>query len=133
VDIKMALKLVKGCIIPAGESLSNGVDCTGSTRTVRILIPPEWTLAPLTFQLSPFGTTYNDLYHVVTPGVAYSAYEAVVADPPPGCTLTLPAGLGEGVSWVKVRSGTSGIPVPQPTACEFAFVLEVPDTVAAAA
>jgi hypothetical protein len=98
---------------------------------VRILVPPEWTRAPLTFQLSPFGQDYQNLYHVVTPGPAYNSFEAVVADPPPGCTLTLPAGLGEGVAWVKVRS--SGIPVPQPTACEFGFVLEVPDAVSAAA
>jgi hypothetical protein len=32
-------------VIHTGESLSTPIDCTGSTRIVRIIMPDEWSVA----------------------------------------------------------------------------------------
>jgi hypothetical protein len=57
----MTLSIIRGCTVPAGRSLSNAVDCTGSNRIVRINVPGEWDNADLTFQLSPDGNVFRDL------------------------------------------------------------------------
>jgi hypothetical protein len=41
--------------------------------------------------------------------------------------LKLASDLGRDVTWVKVRSGTAGIPVRQDADREFKFVVEFPD------
>jgi hypothetical protein len=46
--------------IPAGQSLSQGVDCTDG-YFARIQMPGEWTSANLSFQVSDDGQTYYDL------------------------------------------------------------------------
>jgi hypothetical protein len=76
------LAVVSGCVIPAGQSLSNAVDCSSSARIIRINMPPEWDGAALTFQLSTDGNVFRDLYNVVPPGDAYHCYEATVEPPP---------------------------------------------------
>src|SRR6478609_5298399 len=57
----MGLTIVDGPTIAAGESLSDGADCTGGS-IVRVTIPQEYTPANLTFQASSDGSFYNDLY-----------------------------------------------------------------------
>ena len=53
---------VLNTIIPAGESLSNPIDCSGG-NAVRITFPTSWTPGGnLTFQISTDGNGYNDLY-----------------------------------------------------------------------
>jgi hypothetical protein len=41
------------------------------------------------------------------------SYEVVLPQPKPGSVMTFPAGMGLKLDWVKVRSGTAGLPVPQ--------------------
>jgi hypothetical protein len=127
----MSLAVIRGAIIPAGQSLSNAVDCSGSARLARIIFPPGWTAAPLTFQLSPDGAAWSDLHHVSVPGAAYNTYEAVVPNPRAGSTVILPTNLGQSLAWVKVRSGTAAAPVAQEADREFMFVVEMPDGAAA--
>ena len=50
----MPLEIVDGPTIPMGESLSDGVDCTGG-HIVRITVPKEFTESNLTFQVSSNG------------------------------------------------------------------------------
>jgi hypothetical protein len=88
-------------------------------------MPDAWSGgASLTFQLSVDGVNYQNLYHVDP--TTYFPFEVNVARPPVGAVLTLPAGLGTAVSFVKVRSGTSALPVTQSANRQFDFVLEIP-------
>jgi hypothetical protein len=131
----MSLSIIRGCIISAGQSLSNAVDCSGSTRVIRINMPPEWDGANLTFQLSPDGNVFHDLYNVTIPSTggadAFHTYEAVVARPHANSVIVVPLGFGTGVSFLKVRSGTSGVPVIQSADREFSFVITLPEPVPA--
>jgi hypothetical protein len=128
----MPLKVVSGAVISAGQSLSNAVDCTGSTQLVSIILPDDWTGgAPLTFQLSPDNGEYHDLYHVVPPGDAFRTFEVTVPRPHPGSMLKLSSDLGRDITWVKVRSGTAEIPVVQQADREFKFVVDFPDAATA--
>jgi hypothetical protein len=78
----------------------------------RIVMPDAWTGgAPITFQLSVDGTNYHDLHHV-DPSTFFP-FEVSVPRPVPGSVLTLPADFGTAVPFVKVRSGTSALPVAQ--------------------
>ena len=58
----MPLTIVDGPTIAAGESLSDGADCSAGT-IVRITVPQEFTPANLTFQVSSDGNFYNDLFN----------------------------------------------------------------------
>lgn len=120
-----SLKVVTATI-PAGQSLSNGADCTGSTRLIRIIVPPSWGTVSMTFQLSSDNSIYRNLYNVTIPGAAYNTFEAVVSNPVPGSALTLPNNLGMDVAWMKIRSGTSIIPILQHSDQVFGLVLEMP-------
>jgi hypothetical protein len=115
----------------AGQSVSDAVDCTGSDA-VRLIMPDGWTgSAPITFQLSPDGTSYHNLYHFVPDQML--TYEVTLPRPVPGSVLTFPTGLGLKPDWVKIRSGTAGIPVPQEADRTFTLVLEFADTTSGAA
>jgi hypothetical protein len=114
----MALSILTGPTIAAGESLSDGLDCTGG-NIVRLTMSEFWTPANMTFQISTDGTLYNDLFRpngeevtlVVTPGAAI-----VVAH------------IGEylkAVGYLKLRSGTRDHPVRQAERREFAVAVEV--------
>ena len=63
--------------ILAGESLSSPIDCSTGTP-VMIYMPHEWTSAHLSFQVSPDGTNYNDLFdsdgHELHSSVTYHVY-----------------------------------------------------------
>jgi hypothetical protein len=59
--IKMPVpRVVVTFTIPAGQSLSQGVDCSDGF-IARIQMPAEWTSANLSFQISDDGQTYYDL------------------------------------------------------------------------
>jgi hypothetical protein len=123
------LAVVSCCTIAAGQSLSNAVDCTGSIRVVRLITPDSWTgNASLSFQLSDDGgNTFHDLTRVTVPGDAYHNFEVTVPRPPMNASITVPAGLGSAVQQLKVRSGTSTVPIVQEADRSFSFVVEVPD------
>jgi hypothetical protein len=112
----MALSTIS-TMIPAGESLSNPVDCS--------VMPSEWTGgASLTFQLSVDGVKFHDLFHVSSP--SYFSYEVEVARPPLGAAIMLPASMGTTVPFMRVRSGTRGLPVVQEADRAFSFIFEMP-------
>jgi hypothetical protein len=111
--------------IPAGKSVSDALDCSGAVRIVRLIMPPAWTKAPLTFCMSPDDTVYHDLYHV-TPG-SLASYEVTVPIVTPDAVLAFPPTTGTVVAWFKIRSGTHAAPVVQAAARTFQVVVEEPD------
>jgi hypothetical protein len=133
------LSTIGPCTIRGGESLSDAVDCSGSTRIARIITPDQWDNADLTFVVSPDGVAWHDLYNVTIPGNlpgpanAYHTFLAVVAKPHPGSLIVLPPNYGNDVTWLKVRSGTAIVPVPQSADRMFSFIVEMPDTIPAPA
>jgi hypothetical protein len=110
--------------IPAGQALSNVADCTGTDRVLRIITPQEWTAAPLTFQLSPDGVNFNDLYR--TEPNSFDLFQLRIPDLEPGAEITLPADMGEAIAFARVRSGTPVTPIAQEEDSNFIFVLELP-------
>jgi hypothetical protein len=117
----MALQVVT-FQLNAGESLSEGVDCAGADA-VRLVMPSEWSGgAPVTFQLSPDGINYHNLYHVIPDAMV--TFEVSLPRPVPGAVVTFPAGMGMNLDWVKIRSGTAGLPVVQEADRKFQLILE---------
>jgi hypothetical protein len=116
------LQILDGPTIAAGESLSDGIDCSAGD-IVRITVPQEYTAANLTFQFSSDGNFYNDLF---------------LAN---GDEVTIPAKANTGIviradwtkhlAFVKLRSGSRDHPVPQKEDCKFAIGIETPDAAAA--
>lgn len=90
--------------IASGASLSGAADF-GDRRLGAIIMPASWTAAAMTIQVSVDGTNYYNLYD--QDGVEFSmsadASRTIVIDPSY-------FGL---IRYVKVRSGTAGVPVNQ--------------------
>ena len=121
----MGLTIVDGPTIALGESLSDGVDCTGGT-IVRITVPQEFTPANLTFQTSSDGNLYNDLYD--------SEGEEITLTVKPDSTVIVPASWARAIGFIKIRSGTRAYPVAQTRdVCRFGIAVEVADAGAGAA
>ena len=110
----MSTLSVLNTVIPAGESLSDPIDCSGG-NAVRITFPTAWTGANLTFAISTDGNGYNNL---------------VDAN---GTEVMLPVVLGAAMpidqSWsyfwnfVRIGSGSAKNPVPQEQQRDFAVTL----------
>ena len=80
----MAFYSVSGPVIPAGESLSNAVECS-SSRIVRIIMPESgWDAAPLSFRLSLDNETFANLYNIQTIVGGFQQFEVVVPKVEPG-------------------------------------------------
>jgi hypothetical protein len=114
----MALQVLNGPVIAAGQSLSAGLDCTAG-NIVRLTMPASWDGANLSFQISSDGAGYNDLFtidgkEVVIPVVAGTA--VVIA--PLSDYL-------KAVAFLKVRSGSRAYPVTQSAQRDFAVAIEV--------
>lgn len=93
----------KTAVIENGGSLSGIVDL-GGRKLVAIVMPAAWDAAGLTFQASPDGTNFFNVYDGATERaltVAASYYSA------------LAIGDWIGVRWFKIRSGAAGTPVNQ--------------------
>lgn len=112
----MPLEIVDGPTIAKGESLSDGVDCSGG-EIVRITVPQEFTESNLTFQVSSDGNLYNDLYD--TEG------EEITITARPDTTIVINERWSRVAGFVKLRSGSRDHPVEQDTDCKFAIALEV--------
>lgn len=93
--------------IANGASLSDAAEL-GGMNLVGILMPASWTAAGLTFQASPDGSTYGNVFDVTGTEVAVASSGAVAAQ-----YVVIPAGGLDGCAFVKVRSGTSGSAVNQ--------------------
>jgi len=116
---------VNGPTIEAGESESDGIDCTAG-QLVRITMPPDWDgEGPLTFMFSSDNVFYNEMYGI--DGFAVTLPVVV-----PGAGVILPGNMGRAIAWLKIRSGTKGDPITQREARNFAVALLVPDAAPAA-
>lgn len=87
-----------------GASLSSAADLGGG-NLIAISVPASWTAASMTFQASTDGTTYYNVYTDVggelTATVDSSRHVVVYGDD------------YKSIRYLKLRSGTSGVPVNQ--------------------
>jgi hypothetical protein len=110
-----ALTIVEGPFIEAGESLSDGVDCSGG-RLVRITTPAAWGAnAPLTFQVSSDGNFFNDLYDEDGKEVQFLIG--------PNRAIFMRYNYWENFPFLKFRSGRSQYPITQDERRQFAVAL----------
>jgi hypothetical protein len=122
----MALIVLNGPYIRAGESLSEGLDCSAG-EIVRLTMPGAWDAASLSFQFSTDGAMYNELYHVVGEPESFAGFPVQLTRVDPGIGLVLPPNFARGIVWLKIRSGTRWAPVKQTEEREFAIAVEVPE------
>jgi hypothetical protein len=108
----MAIVILEGPKILAGESLSNGLDCSAGT-IFKLTMPFTWTHADITFQTSSDGNGYNDILH--TNGLEISS--AVYPN-------TAVIGLGLVRGFLKIRSGSRDRPVIQTEDRTFAVAID---------
>jgi hypothetical protein len=111
----MPLTIVDGPTILAGESLSDGVDCSAGT-IVRITVPQEFTSANLTFQVSSDNNFYNDMF------TENGSEITVVAKPSTG--IVVHEAWTRSINFIKFRSGSRSHPVAQKVDCKFAIAVD---------
>ncbi|QIG97769.1 MULTISPECIES: hypothetical protein [Bradyrhizobium] len=111
----MPLQVIDGPTIAAGESLSDGIDCSAGV-IVRITVPQEYTAANLTLQVSSDGNFYNDLYG--------SNGEEVTIVAKPNSGIVIAEHWARAIAFLKLRSGTRDHPVDQKVDCKFAIAVE---------
>jgi hypothetical protein len=97
--------ITKQITIPSGGSLSEAIDLSVG-KLALILIPAQWTAAELTFQASPDGNTFGDLYDSI--GTEYKVLVGAA-----GRSILVPIGDFMSIRFLKIRSGTAGVPVNQ--------------------
>ena len=91
--------------IANGTSLSGAANI-GTLGLFAIQMPAAWTSANLTFQVSMDGTNYFNLFDDTGAEVTWvAAAPNIIQSTNPGRWLPF--------SYIKVRSGTSGVPVNQ--------------------
>lgn len=91
--------------IANGTSLSPSLSL-GALRMVGIVLPSSWTTANLTFQMSPDGgTTWVEVQDGAGNAVSVTAAANIFAQVNPQTWM--------GINQIKIRSGTSGVPVNQ--------------------
>jgi hypothetical protein len=113
----MAVPFVQGPTIAAGAALSDVLDCTEQAPT-RIEMPPEWTAANLTFQISHDGTKFADLFDNIG--------NEVMVNVTPGTTARLSANWVVSPCHLRFRSGTRKNPVEQEAERVFVSALQMP-------
>jgi len=115
----MPIEIINGPTIPAGEALSDAVDCTRG-KIIKITMPGNWNQADLTFQTSSDGLMFNDIMRP-------DGLEVVCAIVPGTAIIGLELITG----FVKFRSGTREHPVNQNELREFAIAVLKPPVIAA--
>jgi hypothetical protein len=107
-------------IIYEAITIANGASLSGKIRIsdsllCGIVMSDGWDAADITFQASRDDVTYNDVYDDAgdEKTVTVAADRHVVLEP---------SGFA-GMSWIKLRSGTSGTPVAQSAARTLYLVL----------
>lgn len=101
----MAFVVLQGPVIRAGESLSEGLNCT-SGDLLRITMPTEWDEAPLSFQVSSTDSNYNDAFEI-------TGFEVMLPTVVPNSAIIVPVHVSRAIGWIKFRSGSRGNPVVQ--------------------
>lgn len=93
------------CTIPNGAAGLSAAVCLGSGALYAIVMPAVWVAAALTFQGSPDGVAYTNLYDDQGNEISLTvaASRQVSVDP----------ALFGGCGYIKVRSGTAAVPVNQ--------------------
>lgn len=102
--------------IANASSLSGLIDLAGKTL-LGIHMSAVWTTANLTFQVSEDGVTYDNLYDRFGNEVVYTVAGARYIPLLPSEWI--------GIRFVKVRSGTSAIPVAQGAARNIVLISKV--------
>ena len=115
----MAIEIIQG-FIDAGESMSATMDCRAG-EIVRLTMPPDWTSAVLTFQISSDDNGYNDVFD-------HNGKELTVVVVA-GAAIIVPADYLAAAAFIKFRSGTRDQPVVQPARRMVAIAIRVPDAV----
>lgn len=100
----MARFIQKTATILAGQSLSNAVDCTTGAPII-VYLPKPWSPARLSFQASPDGVAFFDLFDQNAREVAFNVA---------GGTAVLLALTWAPLLYFKMRSGSCDLAVPQP-------------------
>lgn len=100
--------------IAINASISNDIDL-GLMRLGRIAMPANWTAASLTFQVSHDGVTWNNLCDMY--GVEYTVTASA------GNSNIMPLSDMLSVRHLRIRSGTSALPVAQAAARSIILVL----------
>jgi hypothetical protein len=111
----MPLAIIDGPTILAGESLSDGIDCS-SGEIVRITVPQEFTSANLTFQVSTDGNFYNDLFS--------DEGEEIMITAEPNTGIVISGRWVRSIAFIKLRSGSREHPVEQEVDCKFAIAVD---------
>jgi hypothetical protein len=101
--------------IAAGASLSQAMDMEG-TAILGLIVPAGWTTANFTFQGSHDKESWYNIYDDDGTEVT------VVAAASRAISVDLAAGKLAPWRYLKIRSGTSGVPVNQSVAMVISFV-----------
>ena len=118
----MTIEILNGPVIEAGESLSDGIDCS-SGEIVRITMPSTpWGGGNLTFQISSDGNGYNDLYDARGNEITLTKPKKEGA-----AVIVLNEEFTKAVVWLKIRSGTAAAPVVQQERQQFAIAVRPPE------
>jgi hypothetical protein len=107
-------------VIPAGQFLSAGVDCTEG-YLARVQMPVAWTPANLSFQISHDGVIYYDLLDL-------SGNEALLAVVAGSARMINIEPWSSGIGWWKFRSGPIAHPIVQAADRTFVVTLRPPGT-----
>jgi hypothetical protein len=97
----------KVATIGAGASLSNQF-YVGAGEVCGILMPAAWTAAVITFRGSVDGVNFYDLYDQSGVEVAITVAAATIVS-----EIANVRDMSRGLLFMKVRSGTSAVPVNQ--------------------
>jgi hypothetical protein len=109
--------------IANGGSLSSSADLVsyvqlGGGSPVAIIMPAAWTAADITFQGSvDGGTTFNNIY-------TQGGTEYKITSPAASEYIIIPPDDLVGINAIKIRSGTSGVPVNQGAARNILVVIK---------
>ena len=108
--------------IPAGQSLSNGVNCSKGKVTL-IEFPAAWNDANVSFQVSSDGNAWHDYYYL-NPGerMPMGLREVIVPAIANIATIVL-TDWASNLLWLKIRSGSADQPRIQ--SADRTFVLTV--------
>lgn len=100
----MAITVINGPTILAGQSLSNAVNLQGK-QVVGLLVPVSLPSASITFQLSQGASDFRDIYSVH--GGILKIY------PVPGARLVFDTGWALVADFLKIRTGAPDDPIVQ--------------------
>lgn len=94
-------------VIGLGESISSEIDL-GYGKYFTLVMPGEWDAADLTFQASfDEGGTYQDIYDDL------GSVILIPAEAGQTISIVINAITFAGVRYIKIRSGTTAVPVVQ--------------------